>query len=154
MGKLRWSLPFLFALLFCIGYQPYGLGCLGFVALVPLLVYAQVTSGRKSFFVAWAGGYAAFAAGSSGVSDPAPVGPYLVAFYMGLWVPIFVTIVRKVGVAWSPVVWVAIEVLRSTLFSGLPWLLMGYTASDLFHVIQIADLGGIWLVSLLVATVN
>jgi len=51
-------------------------------------------------------------------------------------------------------VWVGIEVLRSTLFSGLPWLLLGYTQHDLFCTIQIVDLGGIWLLSLLVAFVN
>ncbi|RPH38958.1 MAG: apolipoprotein N-acyltransferase, partial [Planctomycetota bacterium] len=39
-------------------------------------------------------------------------------------------------------------------FGGLPWLLIGYTQHDLLYLIQIADLGGIWLVSLLVASVN
>jgi apolipoprotein N-acyltransferase len=131
MAKLRWTLPFLFALLFWSSYHPLNLGFLGYVALVPLLIYSQVTSGKKSFFVAWAGGYVAFAAGYSWFSYTVPVGPYLVAIYMGLWVPIFVTVVRRVGILWSPVVWVAIEVLRSTLFSGLPWLLIGYTQHDL-----------------------
>jgi len=154
MAKLRWSLPFVFALMFWASYHPLNLGFLGFFALVPLLVYAQTTSGRKSFFVAWAGGYVTFAMGYSWFGYTVPAGPYLVAVYMGLWVPIFVTIVRRVGVIWSPVVWVAIEVLRSTLFSGLPWLLIGYTQHDLFYLIQIADLGGIWLVSLLVASVS
>jgi apolipoprotein N-acyltransferase len=154
MAKLRWSLPFVFALMFWASYHPLNLGFLGFFCLVPLLVYAQTTSGRKSFFVAWAGGYVAFAMGYSWFGYTVPAGPYLVAVYMGLWIPIFVTIVRRVGVIWSPVVWVAIEVLRSTLFSGLPWLLIGYTQHDLFYLIQIADLGGIWLVSLLVASVS
>ena len=57
MAKLRWSLPFVFALMFWASYHPLNLGFLGFVSLVPLLLYAQTTSGRKSFFVAWAGGY-------------------------------------------------------------------------------------------------
>jgi apolipoprotein N-acyltransferase len=154
MTKLRWYLPLLSAVLFLASYHPLNLGPLGFVCLVPLLVYAQVTSGKKSFFVAWASGYFAFAMGYLWFSYTVPAGPFLVAFYMGLWFPIFVTIVRRVGVAWSPVVWVATEVIRSTLFSGLPWLLIGYTQQDLFCTIQIADLGGIWLVSLLVAFVN
>jgi apolipoprotein N-acyltransferase len=154
MAKLRWTLPFVFALTFWASYHPLNLGFLGFVCLVPLLVYAQTTSGKKSFFVAWAGGYVAFALGYGWFAYTVPAGPYLVAVYMGLWVPIFVAIVRRVGILWSPVVWVAIEVLRSTLFSGLPWLLLGYTQHGLFSLIQIADLGGIWLVSLLVAFVN
>jgi apolipoprotein N-acyltransferase len=154
MKRLRWTLPFLFAALFWSSFHPLNLGPLGFVALVPLIVYAQVTSGKKSFFVAWAGGYVAFAFGYSWFAYTVPVGPWLVAIYMGLWIAIFVAAVRRLGVLWSPVLWLATEVLRSTLFGGLPWLLLGYTQHDAFHVIQIADLGGIWLVSLLVAFVN
>lgn len=152
--RLRWLLPFLFAVMFWASFHPLNFGILGNLCLVPLLVYAQLTSGKKAFFVAWAGGYVAFALGYSWFAYTVPVGPWLVAIYMGLWVPAFVALVRWMGILWSPVAWVATEVLRSTLFGGLPWLLLGYTQHEAFHVIQIADLGGIWLVSLLVAFVN
>ncbi|MBV8879746.1 MAG: apolipoprotein N-acyltransferase, partial [Planctomycetaceae bacterium] len=79
---------------------------------------------------------------------------FLVAIYMGLWFPAFTWAVRRLGILWSPVLWVAIEGLRSTLFGGLPWLLLGYTQHESLEVIQIADLGGVWLISLLVAFVN
>ncbi|MBI3855656.1 MAG: apolipoprotein N-acyltransferase [Planctomycetes bacterium] len=154
MTKLRWGLPFLFALMFWSSFHPLNFGILGHLCLVPLLVYAQVTSGKKSFFVAWAGGYVAFAAGYSWFAYTVPIGPWLVAIYMGLWIPIFVSAVRRVGILGSPLIWLGTEVLRSTLFGGLPWLLLGYTQHDLLYFIQIADLGGIWLVSLLVAFVN
>ena len=153
-AALKWSLPFLSALLFWASFHPVNAGFLGYVALVPLLIFAQVASGRKAFFAAWGGGYVAFAAGYSWFAYTVPPGPFLVAFYMGLWFPAFTFAVRKLGVPWSPVIWVAIEALRSTLFGGLPWLLLGYTQHDSLEVIQIADLGGIWLVSLLVAFVN
>lgn len=153
-AALKWSLPFLFALLFWASFHPLNLGFLGYVCLIPLLIYARVTSGKKSLVVAWAGGYVAFAAGYSWFGYTVPAGPYLVAFYMGLWIALFVAIVRRVGVIWSPVIWVGTEVLRSILFSGLPWLLVGYTQHDSLYLIQIADLGGIWIVSLLVAFVN
>lgn len=149
-----WALPFVFALMFWASYHPVNFGFLGFVQLVPLLVYAQRTTGKKSLLVAWAGGYVAFALGYSWFGYTVPAGPYLVAVYMGLWIALFVHLVRRLGVLWSPVIWVAIEVVRSTLFGGLPWLLIGYTQHDLLWFIQIADLGGIWLVSLLVAFVN
>jgi apolipoprotein N-acyltransferase len=154
MTKFRWALPFLSALMFWASFHPLNLGFLGFLCLVPLLIYAQVTSGKKSFFVAWGGGYVAFALGYSWFGYTVPIGPWLVAIYMGMWFPFFVLIVRRVGVLWSPVAWVATEVLRSVIFGGLPWLLIGYTQHDALYLIQIADLGGIWLVSLLVAFVN
>ena len=72
-----------------------------------------------------------------------PIGPWFTAIYLGLYIPIFVVLVRRLGVLWSPVVWVATEVLRSVIFGGLPWLLIGYTQHDLLYLIQIADLGGI-----------
>ena len=153
--KWRWGLPFLFALMFWASYHPLDLGFLGFFQLVPLLLYAQLTPpGKKSFFVAWAGGYAAFLMGYSWFAYTVPVGPWFTAIYLGLYVPIFVILVRRLGILWSPVAWVATEVLRSLVFGGLPWLLIGYTQQDLLYLIQIADLGGIWLVSLLVAFVN
>lgn len=154
LRKQAWTLPFIFALTFWASYHPLNFGFLGFVTLVPLIVYARITTGKKSLVVAWAGGYVAFALGYSWFGYTVPAGPYLVAVYMGLWIALFVAVVRRVGVLWSPVVWVAIEVLRSILFGGLPWLLIGYTQHDLLWFIQIADLGGIWLVSLLVAFVN
>jgi apolipoprotein N-acyltransferase len=151
---VKWGLPFLSALLFWASYHPVDAGFLGYVALVPLIVFARVASGRKAFFAAWGGGYVAFMLGYSWFAYTVPPGPYLVAFYMGLWFPAFTWAVRRLGVLWSPVLWLATEALRSTLFGGLPWLLIGYTQHACLDVIQIADLGGIWLVSLLVAFVN
>ena len=153
-ASVKWWLPLLSALLFWASFHPVNFGALGYVALVPLLIYAQVASGKKAFFLAWAGGYVAFALGYWWFAYTVPAGPFLVAIYMGLWFPAFTWAVKRLGILWSPVVWVAIEALRSTLFGGLPWLLIGYTQHESLEVIQIADLGGIWLVSLLVAFVN
>ena len=153
-ASVKWALPLVSGLLFWASFHPVNAGPLAYVALVPLLVYSQIASGRKAFFCAWGGGYLAFVLGYWWFSYTVPPGPFLVAFYMGLWFPVFTWTVRRVGILWSPVVWVAIETLRSTLFGGLPWLLIGYTQHESLEVIQIADLGGIWLVSLLVAFVN
>jgi len=153
-ASLKWWLPLISALLFCASFHPLNAGFLAYVALVPLLIYSQISSGRKAFFAAWGGGYVAFAAGYWWFAYTVPAGPFLVAIYMGLWFPAFTWAVRRAGLLWSPVIWVGIEALRSTLFGGLPWLLMGYTQHESLEVIQIADLGGVWLVSLLVACVN
>ena len=44
--------------------------------------------------------------------------------------------------------------MRGYLFGGLPWFLLGYTQHESLRLIQVADLGGVWLVTLLVASVN
>jgi apolipoprotein N-acyltransferase len=153
-ASLKWWLPLLSGLLFWASFHPVNAGFLGYIALIPLLIFSQVATGRKAFFCAWGGGYVAFALGYLWFAYTVPAGPFLVAFYMGLWFPAFAWAVRRAGLIWSPVIWVAIEALRSTLFGGLPWLLLGYTQHESLEVIQIADLGGIWLVTLLVAFVN
>src|SRR5579862_9316381 len=153
-APVTWALPFLSAVLFWASFHPVNAGFLGPVALVPLLVYARRTSGKKAFFVAWGGGYLAFLLGYWWFAYTVPPGPFLVAIYMGVWFPAFTWAVRRTGLLWSPLIWVGVEVLRSTLFGGLPWLLIGYTQHESLEVIQIADLGGVWLVSLLVAFVN
>jgi apolipoprotein N-acyltransferase len=52
------------------------------------------------------------------------------------------------------VVWTALEYVRGYLFGGLPWFLLGYTQHEALALIQVADLGGVWLVTALVAFVN
>lgn len=153
-AALKWSLPFVFALLFWASFHPLNLGFLGWVALVPLVVYARQASGKKSFFVAWLGGAVAFAACFFWVRHTVAIGPYLLGIYNGLYVALFVVLVRRLGVAWAPVAWTALEFFRGFFLSGLPWFLLGYTQHELLHLIQIADLGGVWLVSALVAWVN
>ncbi len=154
MSRWRWSLPFVFALLFWASYAPLDLGFLGWVGLVPLLVYAKTTSGKRSFFVAWLGGAVAFVAGFFWVRYTVPIGPLLLGLYKGLYVAIFVAVIRRLGALWTPVIWTALEYVRGTLFGGLPWFLLGYTQHENLRLIQVADLGGVWLVTALVAFVN
>ena len=47
--------------------------------------------------------------------------------------------------------WVAMEWLRSTLGTGMPWELLGHTQFRHLTVVQIADLGGVYAVSFVMA---
>jgi len=154
MSRWRWSLPFLWALLFWASFHPLNLGFLAWVALVPLLVYAKTTSGKRSFFVAWLAGAVGFTACFFWVRYTVPAGPYGLGIIMGFYVALFGVFVRRLGAAWAPVAWTALEYVRGYLFGGLPWFLLGYTQHEASGLIQIADLGGVWLVSALVAFVN
>jgi apolipoprotein N-acyltransferase len=154
MPKSVWWLPFAWAVLFWASFHPLDLGVLAWVALVPLLVFAKAASGKKAFWIAWLGGTVGFAAAFFWVRHTVPPGPYLLGAYCGLYVPAFTWIVRRLGVLWAPAAWVALEYVRSHLFGGIAWFLLGTSQIDAFHLIQIADLGGAWLVSALVAFVS
>ena len=153
-ASLKWALPFLWALLFWASFHPLALGVLAWVTLVPLLVYAKATSGRKAFFISWLGGAVGCSACYFWVRHTVPVGPYFLGLYTGLYVAVFILVVRRLGTLWAPAVWVALEFIRSHLFGGLAWFLLGTSQIDAFCLIQIADLGGAWLVSALVVFVN
>ncbi len=53
-----------------------------------------------------------------------------------------------------PSLWVILEFIRSHLFTGFPWTLLGYSQYLNLPVIQIADITGVWGVSFLVMLVN
>ncbi len=55
----------------------------------------------------------------------------------------------------GPLLWVSLEYLRNYFpLGGFPWALLGSSQYKFLPAIQIAELGGIWIVSWLVALVN
>lgn len=56
--------------------------------------------------------------------------------------------------AMAPVFWVSLEWLRGHLFTGFPWGLIGYSQYSRLHLIQLADISGVYGVSFLLAFVN
>jgi apolipoprotein N-acyltransferase len=51
-------------------------------------------------------------------------------------------------------VWVATELGRTRLFTGFPWVLLGYSQTDVLPVAQFASIFGVYGVSALVASVS
>ncbi len=58
---------------------------------------------------------------------------------------------RAAAAAW---LWVAGELVRTYLFTGLPWELLGHTQFNNVLLIQVADLGGVYAVSFVIAFVS
>ncbi|RPJ76477.1 MAG: apolipoprotein N-acyltransferase, partial [Desulfobacteraceae bacterium] len=58
--------------------------------------------------------------------------------------------------AWClfPVMWVGFEYLRSFLFTGFPWALLGYSQIPRLQLIQLSDIVGVYGVSALIALAN
>ncbi|MFM7774205.1 MAG: apolipoprotein N-acyltransferase [Candidatus Kapaibacterium sp.] len=94
--------------------------------------------------------------------------PYLMVAGAGLWLghPFFLmpafwmyrAVRRRQSVALAlmflVVTWTACEWLHSLTDLSYPWLALGYTQIDASSLVQIAELGGVWLVSLMVIGVN
>ena len=90
--------------------------------------------------------------------------PAMVA-YSAAWMVLFVLLLRRVhrcGITASiplavlaPILWVGLEYLRAEWFLGAwPWYLAGLQLIEWPLVCQIADLGGVWMVGLLLLCVG
>jgi apolipoprotein N-acyltransferase len=95
---------------------------------------------------------------------PLPVAAFvalLLVLYMALYVALTggVTgrLVRRFGWAGLPMgaaAWVSFEYLRGHAFGGFPWVPLGNTMVTLLPVAQLASVGGVYALSLLVALLN
>ncbi|MEJ2157870.1 MAG: apolipoprotein N-acyltransferase [Desulfobacteraceae bacterium] len=54
----------------------------------------------------------------------------------------------------APAAWCALEILRTHIFTGFPWALLGYSQYDHLWLIQFADLFGVYGVSFFIILVN
>lgn len=53
-----------------------------------------------------------------------------------------------------PCLWVSLEYIRTFLFTGFPWVLLGYSQTAFLPIMQIADITGVYGVSFLIVMVN
>jgi apolipoprotein N-acyltransferase len=159
--------------LYAASFPPHDWSRCAWIALVPLLwVAARARPGTA--FAAGALYGAAFFAGTVPWVIAA-VGAYfggsllstllfsaaICAVFVSGYVGLFACGARRLlaGEPWVaavavPALWVAGELARATLFSGLPWELLGHSQWRWIDLIQIADWGGVYALSYLVAAVN
>ncbi len=85
---------------------------------------------------------------------------FLLAFVLALFVAAFCSALPAtcsqpaIALIAIPALWVALEYVRSFIFSGFPWELLGYSQFKRLQVIQISDIFGVYGVSFAVVLVN
>jgi len=144
------------------------------IALVPLLFLARVeATPRRRFLYGLAAGLCHFilqlywivlVLGRYGglpcfFSYPAMV---LLALYMALYVAVFVVVTgamlrrwQPTTVLWTvPVLWVGLDWLRLVMFSGFPWMDLGYGMWQTPLLLQSADVFGHHFLTFLIVFVN
>ncbi|MEV0038263.1 apolipoprotein N-acyltransferase [Streptomyces sp. NPDC050804] len=140
---------------------------LAYVALVPwmLLVRSAPTGGRAALD-GWLGGIGFMIAVHHWLAPSLHVFLVVLAALLGLlWAP-WGWLVRSMlggtpspgraaaAVAVVPSGWLAVELIRSWQGLGGPWGLLGASQWEVTPALRLASVGGVWLVSLLVAAVN
>ena len=143
------------------------------IALVPLFIVALGARPRVAFAWGWLYGTVFFLVllrwlnftftTFSAIPWPLTWGPtLLLSAWCGLYVAGLSGLVAWLGArrsaAWAlatvPFLWVGGEWLRGHLLGGFPWGTLGYSQHLRLPVIQIAELGGVHAVSLVVVAVN
>ncbi|MBW1847200.1 MAG: apolipoprotein N-acyltransferase [Deltaproteobacteria bacterium] len=84
----------------------------------------------------------------------------LLSFYLALYIAVFSVAAPilcskpRTLLFIGPFLWVALEYVRSFLFSGFPWELLGYSQYPWLSIIQISDIAGVYGVSFLILFSN
>ena len=81
--------------------------------------------------------------------------------YLALFPAIFAIVMRRLvfslgtpALMIAPLVWVTTELGRTHLFTGFPWVLLGYSQVTMLPIAQLASVFGVYGVSALVASVS
>lgn len=147
-------------------YFPLAWGwALGWITLVPLLLLVRAPLGWRGLFGLGLLSGAIFyfpVLQWMRVADVRMTSTWLLlATYCALYVPLGLLLVRWLERRWRlplavavPLVWVALEYFRAWFITGFSWYLLAHTQHQVLELIQVADLGGVFLLSFLVAAVN
>lgn len=148
-----------------------GFSWLAWIALIPLLVGIRGASPRRSFGLGLVAGISHFLtlvywlAGTMHTYGHLPWYLclsilFLFALYLALYMATLAAFVSGCCrnpialVTLFPAAWVSMEYLRATLLTGFPWEMLGYSQYRVLHIVQIADIFGVYGLSFLVAFTN
>ncbi len=158
-------------LLLTAAFPKIGADWLAPFAFLPLLWSLRDVSGREGFRLGFIMGLLHFLTllcwlvHTMQVYGHLPLGLavpllFLLAAYLALYPAFFSMILCTAGRAplhfflLLPVLWTGLEYLRAHLLTGFPWELLGYSLFRRLHLIQIADILGVYGVSFLLMSIS
>lgn len=152
------------AALLTAAYFPIDQGWVAFFALVPSLVLVRADlRPRTRYGITWLAALAFFILALRWMRvahDQMFYSWLALSLFCSLFAPVAMWLIRLLDRhGWPftfsvPVVWTAIEFVRTHLFGGFPWYLLGHSQHAFLPMVQIADLAGVPGVTFLVASAN
>lgn len=164
MNQTRLACSFLSGLLIPFGFAPFHLPGLAILGIAILFFQLNSASKQQSFFLGFIFGLGFFGFGISwiyvsihdhGYFHPIIAGFFTLLFvaylalFTGIMTSTYVLLNKKMNLLSSCILfsalWCGAEVLRSTLFGGFPWLLLGFSQMDtpLQHVLPLLGVYGV-----------
>ncbi|MFA5095839.1 MAG: apolipoprotein N-acyltransferase [Candidatus Omnitrophota bacterium] len=133
---------------------------LAWFGFAPLLIALDKQSAKKAFLLSYLAGLLFWLGTIYWLVHVTLPGQIILSCYLALYFGVFgflLSVFRlpsSASLIFIPSLWVILEYLRGYLFTGFPWALLGYSQYANLPAIQIADTGGVWIVSFLVMMVN
>ena len=168
ISSVGWICAGLTGLGLTMGFAPFSQPLAGWLALIPLAYYGvrQRPNLRESFWLGWFAGATHFLTTFSWLTSVTVAGWMVLCVYLAIYPALwFVLWVRWAGgdsermtsmgnirhVVWGASAWVVTEWLRGIVFSGFGWNGLGVSQGNLLLLAQVADLGGVSILSWVVA---
>ncbi len=162
MKKLQsLGLSVLAAALLVLAYPQLALWPLAWVGMVPLLLLIEHKTVKSAFGWSFLTGFLFFFGTLGWLIYVTYPGAILLSAYLGLYfalfsvghkyfapLPCFPRLLARAAL------WVSLEYIRSYLFTGFGWALLGHSQYQNLSLIQVADITGVYGISFLVILVN
>jgi apolipoprotein N-acyltransferase len=150
------------ALLLILSFPGANFEFLAWIGFLPLFLALKDKSRIKAFLISYLTGVFFWAGIIYWLVHVTLPGTILLILYLALYFGFFGMIftayslqcLSAYSLIFIPSLWVLLEYIRSHLFTGFPWALLGYSQYLNLPIIQISDLTGAWGVSFLVMLVN
>ena len=154
-------LSFLSGLFLSLSFSSFNLWLFAWCGFIPLFIALENKSLRQTFLIAYLCGVVFWSLTIYWLIHVTLLGQIILVLYLAIYFGLFGCVIyfsRSGSISYRlfflPVNWVLLEYLRSYLFTGFPWALVGLSQYKNLPVIQIADITGAWGVSFLVVLVN
>lgn len=165
-------LAVLSGLLLTASLPPLDLSLLAWIGLAPLLLALRGATAKQGFLLGLLTGIVLFGGTIYWVTNSvhfygginlvvASGITLLLCAYCALYVGLFGAAVAHIDRTRPallflavPAVWTALEYARTYVFSGFPWSLLGYAHYRSLHILQVADITGVYGLSFLTVFVN
>ncbi|MCD6093841.1 MAG: apolipoprotein N-acyltransferase [Candidatus Omnitrophica bacterium] len=156
-------LAVLSSFLLILSFPKFNLSFFAWVGFVPLFIVSENRTRKESFLLFYLSGLIFWAGILYWLIQVNLIGFLLLIFYLALYFGIFGFFIPPAPrsplpapryLLFLPSLWVSLEFIRSHLFTGFGWALLGYSQYTNLPIIQIADVTGGYGVSFLIILVN
>lgn len=160
LRNVKLILPIISSILLILAFPRFNLGFLAWIALIPLFFALENKNIKQRFAIGYLFGLIFFSGILYWLVNVTVPGTIVLVLLLSLAPAIFCSLYLKL-ITYNlllflaiPSAWVITEYLRTYLFTGFPWALLGYSQYLNLPVIQISDITGSYGISFIIVLVN